>query len=125
MTERNKIWVNNLELIIKKNPKAKILVYCGAGHAWYNNIIPSVSKILKDKGIKVKVISTLAPAFWEHDANGCTAQRLGILKERFIAQVPEDKSDLIGADFFINMIENKDSPLLKRARPLPSATEQE
>jgi hypothetical protein len=141
---RNAEWVKILSKILDKNPDAKILVYCGAGHSdydvyrksynRYNEYNPPVSLLLldvmKNKGrnIRLRVLSieTLHRFYPQYFPASLSIDRYKNSKEPFLVSIPQNRGLAVGADFFLyypkNYSESKEdllSPELTKPSLIP------
>ena len=103
MEKRNWAWIEKIRGIIKNNPNARILVYCGSMHSDYNGFPVAVSAALQEYKISTTVISLVGEDFYINHMTDA-AIRLGVQNETFIAPVKiKNFAKITGADFFINV----------------------
>lgn len=112
MEEQNIFWANVIQNILKKEPKAKIMVYCGVNHAGVFPPGKTADRILNEMGVRTKVVHLAGGLKMEiSDRSNNISQRvaqaaekMGLEKTFFGLDVSDTKNEF-GVDYVVHVPE--------------------
>ncbi len=106
--KRNMNWARIIKETIKKQPKARVLVYNGSAHSGYNEVDDSANEILKKMSIVAKVVEFAGgekvegePYLFD-DKIGVAAKLQKLADSRFALKI-DSKDEVRGTDYIVHL----------------------